>query len=164
MSQCGYKKLSQINCKGEVHMWSRRMRERLLPQKHFETAYEECSREGRCQAGTIYLLSMWQVILSRYEAHCTLSRRSSLKDLYGTNIIVLGIVLACAISYSNKDIELIDNFIITENMLIKTWRHFRSTLLSGFGVLRHCGLRLLQEKRVVNCMRLFYVKYERLKQ
>ena len=105
MSQCGYKKLSQINCKGEVHMWSRRMRERLLPQKHFETAYEECSREGRCQAGTIYLLSMWQVILSRYEAHCTLSRRSSLKDLYGTNIIVLGIVLACAISYSNKDIE-----------------------------------------------------------
>ena len=81
------------------------MQERLLPQKYFETAHEECSQEGRCQAGTIYLFSMRQVILSCYEACCTLSRRSSLKDLYETNIIVLGIVLACAISYSNKDIE-----------------------------------------------------------
>ena len=109
-------------------------------KQHMKSAHE---REDVKQL-TIYLLSMWQVILSRYEAHCTLSRRSSLKDLYGTNIIVLGIVLACAISYSNKDIEV--------------------SKLEDIGVLRHCGLRLLQEKRVVNCMRLFYVKYERLKQ
>ena len=77
-------------------------------KSHFETAYEECYeredvKQGRficsqCDKSFYHatrLIAHWKITVTE----------DSLKDLYGTNIIVLGIVLACAISYSNKDIE-----------------------------------------------------------
>ena len=79
------------------------MRERLLPQKHFETAYEECSRvkQGRficsqCDKSFYHA--------TRLVAHCQEDHHLKI-CMEQIIIIVLGIVLACAISYTNKNIE-----------------------------------------------------------